>query len=511
MQNAIYGATLVGVEAIPVAVEVDVAGGLPSVAVVGLAEAAVREARVRVQAALQNSGHAFPAGRVTVNLAPAHLKKDGTGFDLPIALGVLSAQGVIPPGACARTLVFAELSLSGEVRPVRGALAAAEAARRAGLSRILVAPEDGGEAALVGGLEVRCVRHFRDAVRYLRDRQEDAAPLATPRSGSAERSEGADLADVRGQPFARRALEVAAAGGHNLLFVGGPGSGKTMLARRLPGILPPLSDDEAMEVTRIHSVAGLGGGGLLRTRPFRAPHHSTTPAGLIGGGSGHLRPGELSLAHRGVLFLDELPEFPRATLEVLRQPLESGEVSVVRASGSVRFPACAIVVAAMNPCPCGYLGVPGRRCVCPIREVQRYRRRVSGPLLDRIDLHVEVAPVKLSALEDKACGEPSAAVRARVEAARARQAARLGEGRTNAQMTPAEARAHAAPDEEGRLLLAAAVEELGLSARAYERTLKVARTIADLEGAERVRGHHVAEALAFRQTEPEAPGFSRFL
>lgn len=501
MARAVTSATLVGVEAVPVAVEVDVTGGLPTVAIVGLADAAVREARVRVQSAIQNSRLTFPAGRISVNLAPAHLRKDGTGFDLPIALGILAAQGVLERRALESTLVIGELSLSGEVRPVRGVLAAAEAARQAGLARVVVAPENAEEAALVSGVEVRAVRTLSAAVAWFRARDEGAAPRVVATPAPPYDDLPLDLADVRGQPLARRALEIAAAGGHNLLFIGGPGSGKTMLARRLPGILPPLADEEAMEVTRIHSVAGLSRGGLMRTRPFRAPHHSTTPAGLVGGGSGMPRPGEISLAHRGVLFLDELPEFQRATLEVLRQPLEASEVVVARAWGSIRFPARSQLVCAMNPCPCGHLSDPRKRCRCSAHDVARYRARISGPLLDRIDLHVDVPPVELRDLESLTPGEPSAAVRARVQEARARQEQRLGAGRTNAMMTSRELAETARPDDEGRALLRRAVERLGLSARAYERMLRVSRTLADLDGEPTVRARFVQEALFFRGLE----------
>jgi magnesium chelatase family protein len=395
-------------------------------------------------------------------------------------------------------LVIGELSLSGEVRPVRGALAASEAARVAGKTTVLTAIENGGEAALVAGVEVRVVRTLQDAVAFLAHGDESRAPRATP-TPSTSAPPLLDLLDVRGQAAARRALEITAAGGHNALFVGGPGAGKTMLARRLPGILPDLDDDEALEVTRVCSVAGLNiGGGLVHRRPFRAPHHSTTMAGLVGGGSGIPRPGELSLAHHGVLFLDELPEFARPVLESLREPLETGEVVLSRASGVLRYPARAMVVASMNPCPCGHLHDPRRRCRCSAVDVDRYQGRISGPLLDRIDVHVGVPPVDLVALEDTAPGEPSAVVRARVRAARERQRERLGRRATNATMTTSEVMEFARPDAAGRTLLLRAVERLSLSARGHDRVLRVARTIADVDGDDDVNAGHVAEAVQYR-------------
>ncbi len=494
--NTVLSATLRGVEALPCEVEVDIAGGLPSVDVVGLAEAAVREARVRVRAAIVNTGFSFPVGRVAVNLAPAHSRKDGTGYDLPIAVAVLAAHGDVPATKLAGILVVGELSLDGSVRPVRGALLAAEAARKAGRAVVVVPRENGAEAALVRGVQVRTVTHLREIVAWLKGK-EDAAPIALASPPSPEAWPVPDLADVRGQPFARRALEVAAAGAHNILFIGGPGAGKTMLARRLPGILPPLGDDEALEVTRIASVAGLNiGGGLVRRRPFRAPHHSTTSAGLVGGGAPLARPGELSLAHHGILFLDELPEFQRATLEMLREPLESGEVTLSRAAGVVVYPARALVVCAMNPCPCGQLGHPRLRCRCAAVDVARYQARVSGPLLDRLDLHIDVPPVDLAALTETAPGEPSVIVAARVAASRARQLVR--QGKQNGLLETAELNEIVVLDEAGRLLVVRAMERLGLSGRGYDRMRRVARTIADLDGVDVVALPHLAEALQMR-------------
>jgi magnesium chelatase family protein len=499
MPSIVLSATVRGVEAVPVAVEVDLAGGTCSFVTVGLAEAAVRESRVRVQAAIENSDLVFPLGRITVNLAPAHLKKDGTGFDLPMALAILDAHGAFKRSPLGDVLALGELSLSGEVRPVRGALAAAEAALRAGRKRVLVAPENGAEAALVHGVEVRVVRTLADAVAYLAYDEPDRAPLANEMPAK-YRALPLDLDDVKGQESARTALELAAAGGHNILFVGGPGTGKSMLARRLPGILPPMSRAEALEVTRVHSVAGLNiGGGLVAERPFRAPHHSTTPAGLVGGGSALPRPGEVTLAHEGVLFLDELPEFARSTLEVLREPLETAEVSLSRASGTVVYPAKALLVASMNPCPCGRKDSGSRvPCRCQAIDVQRYQSRVSGPLLDRIDLRVPMAPVGVAALEDEKPGESSASVAARVILARRRQAERFGAGITNATASTSQMREHVRPDAPSKKALAYEIEQGNLSARGYDRCLRVARTVADLKGSDRVDVEHVAFAIFCR-------------
>lgn len=494
-------ATPWGIEARPVEVEIDVQNGLPQIQIVGLPDAAVRESRERVRSALRNCGFDLPPRAATVNLAPADLRKEGNHLDLAIALALLAANGLLPESALEGRILCGELGLDGTVRPVRGGLAIADLGGRLGRRELLLPAVNAGEAAATDSLPVIGVASLTDALEHLVGER----PLSPARAIEITEAgvPAIDFADVRGQEVAKRALEVAAAGGHNLILVGPPGAGKTMLARALPGILPPLAPGEAIAVTKIHSlVAEEPPAGLVSVRPFRSPHPGVSTAGLVGGG-GLPRPGEASLAHGGVLFLDELAEFHRSALEALRQPLEEGAVTIVRARAALQFPARFTLVAAMNPCPCGHLGDPRHSCRCPLPAVERYRSRISGPLLDRIDLHVEVPPLAVRELRQVAA-EPSAAVRSRVAAARERQLARFDANHPaprNASLTARGVARHCALEEPARQLVEAAFERLGLSARAFHRVLKVARTIADLAGEEGIAAAHVAEAIQYRSLD----------
>ena len=495
MACTVLSGALLGVEGAPVSVEVDLLRRLPCVVIVGLPGGAVRESADRVRSAIQAAGREFPRQRVVINLAPAGLRKSGAAFDLPIAVGILAADGQVPEARLHETALVGELSLEGRLRPVRGALSLALMAAAEGARRIILPEDSADEAAAAEGVEVLAAPDLAAVLRWLESGEglRHAEIRALP-----EPHDPLDLREVRGQHRARRALEIAAAGGHNLLMVGSPGCGKTMLAARLPTILPRMSFDEVVDSSRIHSAAGLLSGGLLPRRPFRAPHHSISVAGMIGNAS--LQPGELSLAHNGVLFLDEVPEFPRHVLELLRAPLEDRVVTLSRAAGAVRFPASISLVAAANPCPCGYRGHPTRACGCPTGALERYRARLSGPLMDRIDMQVWVQPVDPSDIVQGGAGEDSATVRARVEAARARQGQRFAGSPVacNAELSGDAIRAVAAPSPEACALLEAAMARHSLSARAWARTLKVARTIADLEGAPRVEAPHVLEASSYR-------------